>query len=205
MASTDPEVAKEAAQSKSPAKSDLPPPLPPATGAVNCSVVDVVLRVLLFSATLVAVIVMVTSEQSKLVPLPQMPTVSVKLPAKFNHSPAFIYFVAALAVACFYSIITTLASIGVILKPAFYTKFLLYFAFLDVLMLGIVASATGAAGGVAYVGLKGNRHVGWVKVCSTYDKFCRYIGTSTALALFAAVLLVLLSMLSTYSLYKRIR
>ncbi|TXG71791.1 hypothetical protein EZV62_000370 [Acer yangbiense] len=191
--STDPEFAAKA--TTLPPKSDVPP-----SWRSNCSVVDVALRVLLFSATLVAIIVMVTSEQSEFVlGLP------VKRPAKFTHSPAFIYFVAALAVACFYSIITILVSILVIFKPTLHKKFLLHFAFWDVLILGLVASATGAAGAVAYIGLKGNSHVQWVKVCSTYDKFCQHVASSTALALIAAVVLVLLSMLSTYSLYKRIR
>ena len=71
--------------------------------------------------------------------------------------------------------------------------------------VGIVASATGAAGGVAYIGLKGNSHVGWIKICGVYDKFCRHIGSSVALSLFAAILLVLLSMMSTFTLYKKIR
>lgn len=71
-------------------------------------------------------------------------------------------------------------------------------------MLGVAASATGAAGGVAYLGLKGNDHVKWAKVCSTYDKFCQFVGASIFMALFAAILLVLLSMLSIYSLYKRV-
>lgn len=42
------------------------------------------------------------------------------------------YFVAALSVACLYSIISTLASISIILKPSYATKFLLYFVFWDV-------------------------------------------------------------------------
>ena len=71
--------------------------------------------------------------------------------------------------------------------------------------VGIVASATGAAGAVAYIGLKGNSHVGWNKICGVYDKFCRYIGCSIALSSIAAILLVLLSMMSAFTLYKKIR
>lgn len=71
-------------------------------------------------------------------------------------------------------------------------------------MLGVVASATAASGAVAYIGLKGDDHTGWRKMCSVYDKFCRHVASATAVSLAAAVLLVLLSMLSTYSLYKRI-
>lgn len=72
-------------------------------------------------------------------------------------------------------------------------------------MLGIVASATGASGGVGYIGLKGNSHSRWTKICNVYDKYCRHIGSATGVSLLAAVLLVLLSMHSSYSLYLRIR
>lgn len=54
-------------------------------------VVDVVLRFLLFAASLVAVVVMVTSKQTEAVPIPfTFPPVVALLPAKFNHSPALM-------------------------------------------------------------------------------------------------------------------
>ncbi|XWS08644.1 hypothetical protein CRYUN_Cryun40dG0019400 [Craigia yunnanensis] len=196
MASTD----KTAA---SPPKSEAPP-VAVAKCPFNYSLVDVALRVLLFAATLTSLVVMVTSKQTELVPVLGLP-VRVPVPAKFNHSPAFIYFIAALSVTGLYSIITTLASVSVVLKPTYSKSFLLVFAFLDVLFVGIVASATGAAGAVAYNGLKGNSHVGWTKICGVYDKFCRHIGSSVSLSLFAAILLVLLSMMSTFTLYIKIR
>ncbi|MCD7462625.1 hypothetical protein HAX54_048969 [Datura stramonium] len=111
--------------------------------------------------------------------------------AKFNHSLKIIYFVAALSVAGFFSIITTLGSLYSLTKPAAFG-------------LGIVASATGAAASVAYIGLKGNTHVRWGKVCSMYGKFCRYLGASIGVSLFASVMLVLLVLLSVYSLSKKI-
>lgn len=67
-----------------------------------------------------------------------------------------------------------------------------------------MASATGAAGSVTYVGLKGNTHVRWGKVCTLYGKFCRYVGASIGVSLFASVMLVLLVLLSVYSLSKKI-
>lgn len=73
------------------------------------------------------------------------------------------------------------------------------------LILGIIASATGTAGGVAYLGLKGNRHVvGWNKICHVYDKFCRHVGASIAVALFGSVVTVLLIWLSAYSIHSRV-
>jgi len=167
-------------------------------------VADVVLRVVLFAAAVTSVVVMVTSNQTKLVTLPVPPFPKVPRPAKFVHSPAFIYFVAALSVAGLYSIVTAAVSFLALLKPRFSTKLLAHFVIFDVLILGIVAAATGAAGGVAYIGLKGNSHVGWTKVCNVYDKFCRQIGASVAISLVASIVLVLLVILSAYSLSKKI-
>ncbi|KAE8731563.1 CASP-like protein 1D1 [Hibiscus syriacus] len=178
-------------------------PLQPVADAARYSPLDVVLRVLLFAASLSAVVVMVTSKQSEMVPVPGLPpNIRVPFSAKFNHSPAFIYFVAALSLTGLYSIITTVASILASRKTK---SILLLFALLDVVFVGIVASATGAAGAVAYIGLRGNNHVRWNKICNTFDTFCRNIGSAVALSLFAAILLVLLSMTSTSTLYRKIR
>ena len=61
----------------------------------------------------------------------------------------------------------------------------------------VMASAMGSGGGVAWIGLKGNSHTRWNKICDTYGKFCRHIGSS--------IILVLLAALNAYSLYRRSR
>ncbi|WCJ23547.1 CASP-like protein 1D1 [Euphorbia peplus] len=172
-------------------------------GRVDFFAVDVGLRVLLFASTLTALIVIVTAKQTELLPVPGLGF--VPLEAKFSDSPAFIYSLAALCVTCLYSIITTLASLGVLAKPIHATKFLFHYAIFDLLILGIMASQTGAAGGVAYIGLKGNSHVGWSEICNVYDTFCKHIASSIAISLFASVILVLLVSLSVFSLYSRVR
>lgn len=74
------------------------------------------------------------------------------------------------------------------------------------LMLGVVASAIGAALAVAYIGLKGNSHAGWNKVANAgYDKFIKHTATAIALSIFAVTDLVTLTMHSTYTLYKGVR
>ncbi|XP_031247755.1 CASP-like protein 1D1 [Pistacia vera] len=170
----------------------------------NCSAVDVTLRVLLFAASLSAVVVMVTSKETKLVAL-AVPPFSIRVPSKFTYSPAFIYFVVALSIAVVYSFITTLVSLSVMAKRVSPKLYLLLLAFWDVVMLGLVGSATGASTAVAYIGLKGNKHTGWSEICSVYGKYCRHIGSASAVALVASILLILLSVLSIYSLYKRVR
>ncbi|KAF3456141.1 hypothetical protein FNV43_RR00791 [Rhamnella rubrinervis] len=195
MATTEKAADTEYGKEAPPAAAPPPPPKP--SGTTIPPIVDVALRALVFAATLTSLLVFVTSKQTiHLGPR--------SMEAKFDHSPAFIYFVVALSVAGLYSLLTTLASISIIQKPAFSNTFLLYFAFWDVLILGLVASATGAAGSVAYIGLRGNKHVQWQKVCNVFDKYCRHIGGSLAVSLFASVLLVLLIWLSVLTIHKRI-
>lgn len=182
----------------------VPPPPPPESNC-RCYAWDALLRVLLLVASVVAVVVMVTSNQTKLIPVP-LPGGPALVPksAKFHYSPAFIYLVAALSVAGLYSIITGLASLYAVWKPSIPAKCLFFLILTDVLILGVVASATGTAGGVTYVGLKGNSHVNWNKICGTYGKFCRYVGSSVFVSLFASLVLVLLIIGNAYALYRRV-
>ncbi|CAH8305811.1 unnamed protein product [Eruca vesicaria subsp. sativa] len=172
------------------------------TTSKSCWMIQVVLRLFLFAATLTSIVVMATSKQTKTIP-----GTSTRLPdAKFTHSPAFIYFVVALSVACLYSILSTLATVSAFKKPSSCSAILLLnLAIMDAVMVGIVASATGASGGVAYIGLKGNKNVKWRKICNLYDTFCRHVGGAIAVSLVASILLLLLSIISVLSLYKRIR
>ncbi|XP_021728870.1 CASP-like protein Ni6 [Chenopodium quinoa] len=187
-------------------KGTVPPPEAPPTAVATtmdkkCRGIDVILRVLLLAASIVAIVVMVTSKQTATVLTPRGP---IRAPAKFEHSPAFIYFVVALSVAGLYSIITAIASLSFFRKSSIPPKLFWILLVHDVLILGIVAAATGAAGGVGYIGLKGNTHVKWMKICNFYGKFCRHIGGSIFVSLFAAVVLVLLVVVNGYSLYCRI-
>ncbi|KAL0738221.1 hypothetical protein Bca4012_014431 [Brassica carinata] len=171
------------------------------TTSKSCWMIQVVLRLFLLAATLTSIVVMVTSKQSKTIPGFPIPR-----HAKFTHSPAFIYFVVALSVACFYSILSTLATVSAFKKPSSCSAILLLnLAIMDAVMVGIVASATGASGGVAYIGLKGNKNVQWREICNLYDTFCRHVGGAIAVSLVASIILLLLSIISILSLYKRIR
>ncbi|XP_042506305.1 CASP-like protein 1D1 [Macadamia integrifolia] len=165
--------------------------------------IDLYLRIILFAASLTAMVVMVTSNQTKHVMTPSS-SFPVPVKAKFNYSPAYIYFVAALSLSTLYSIITGIGSSWVLVKPCSSKELLKFYLLLiayDVVMLGIVAAATGTAGGVAYIGLKGNSHVKWNKICNVYGKYCRHIGASVVISLFASFLLVSLVILSAYSVY----
>ncbi|GMH20035.1 hypothetical protein Nepgr_021876 [Nepenthes gracilis] len=177
-----------------------PPPPPPPASAYFAS--DAFFRVLLLAASIVAVVVMVTSKETELVLVSRFPF-PVPATAKWKYSPALIYFVAALSTAGLYAIISTFVSLSGVFFPAKSPKLFLVLALHDTIVLGIVASATGAAAGVAYIGYKGNSHVAWVKVCNVYDKYCRHVAGSLAVGLFASFVLIILIFLNVTALYHR--
>ncbi|XP_024961557.1 CASP-like protein 1 [Cynara cardunculus var. scolymus] len=194
-----------------PLKSSAPPPLEYklATGAAGVKghdhgVFEATLRVLLCVTSLAGVIVMVTSKQTKMIPI--SPTMAVPIDAKFNHSESYIYYVAAVSVACLYGIITGASSV-LALKKTGGSSGKLHFqtVILDSLMLGIVASATGATTGVAYIGLRGNSHSRWHEICNAYGSYCHHLGISIVLSLMSSIELLLLVWLAFYILFKKIR
>ncbi|TKY46515.1 CASP protein 1D1 [Spatholobus suberectus] len=90
--------------------------------------------------------------------------------------------VAAFSVSGLYALISALASISVIQKLEFKLKLLLHFIFWDA----------------------GNSHVGWIKVCNVYDKFCQHLAGSIAVALFGSIVTVLLIWLSAFTIHSRV-
>ncbi|KAL7597981.1 hypothetical protein Lser_V15G22584 [Lactuca serriola] len=183
-----------------PGKQSEPPPKHNANSSPVVAVVG--LRMFLFTTALVAIIVMVTSKQTKLIPV--APGVAIPLSAKLNYVPSLIYLVTALSVACLYSIVSSVISVLALMKPGgSSTKLQLHFVMIDALLLGILASATGAAIGVAYIGFKGNSHTRWNKVCNTYDSFCLRSAVSLILSLVSSITLLLLVWLSIHMLYKK--
>ncbi|KAJ1288330.1 hypothetical protein BS78_02G081000 [Paspalum vaginatum] len=179
-------------------------PAPPRPAGGGFSGADVALRALLFAVTLAALVVLATAKQTALVPYPPLaPQVLLPVPAKFKDSPALIYLLVALCVTCLYSLLTALSSLRLLAGSVSAAKTLFLLVLLDVFYAAVMASATGAAGGVAWIGLKGNSHTQWNKICNVYGKFCRHIGSSAFLALVASIILVLLAILNAYSLYRR--
>ncbi|KAK1387635.1 CASP-like protein 1 [Heracleum sosnowskyi] len=143
--------------------------------------IEVILRSVLFTATLTSVMALVTSKQTELIPIPFPPYGSPK------------YSLAVLSLACLYSIITTLLCFAALMRRSGSSrKFMSCVVVIDVLLLGIIASATGVAGEVAYLGLKGNSNVGWHKICNVYDSYCRHIGISVLSSLFTSIVLSIL-------------
>ncbi|KAL7601406.1 hypothetical protein Lser_V15G22567 [Lactuca serriola] len=210
MASNDsaiPPHAHAAVSMEVPLKTSAPPPEYSATrgagGSKKHAVVDVFFRVVLFATSVAAIVLLVISNQTELIPI--APGIAISRTGKFSHSPAHINLLATLSTAALYSIITGLISVFALRKPGgTSTKLKFHFVIVDSLLLGIMAAATGASGGVSYVGLKGNSHSRWNEICDTYDTYCIRVGASIALSLVSSVTLLLLVWINTYALSKKI-
>ncbi|XP_031485685.1 CASP-like protein 1D1 [Nymphaea colorata] len=178
-------------------------PIQEGAANVNFFSVDLGLRLLALASTITSVIVMVTGKETKTIQMPLL-LIPLTVVAKFNYSPAFVYLVVANSLASLYNIfVLSILAPSVKKKACVHTLFRL--VVLDTLMAGIVASATGASTAVAYVGLKGNSHVQWNKICNVFNGFCHHVGASSFLSLLASICFVLLIMTSAYSIYRRSR
>ncbi|KAL1803801.1 hypothetical protein ACET3Z_032448 [Daucus carota] len=148
-------------------------------------------------------VTLVTSKQTETIPVP-FPPYGASVAAEFTDIPAFIYSSAVLSVTCFYSIITTILSfLALVKRSPTSTKLMSCVFSVDVLLLGILASATGAAGEVAYLGLKGNSNVGWNKICNVYDSYCRHIGFSVLTSILSSMVLSFLIILYIVTVSRR--
>ncbi|KAD4178645.1 hypothetical protein R6Q59_022256 [Mikania micrantha] len=169
----------------------------------NHGAIDAFLRAVVFVSGLASIIVMVTSKQSKMIPI--SPVMLIPLDANWNQSPAYIYYVASFSVACLYSIITGITSVLARKKTGGNsTKLQFLLAILDSLVLGIVCSALGAALAVAYIGLRGNPHSFWKEICNAYGSYCHHLSASITMSITSTIALLLLVWLSHYTLFKKI-
>ncbi|KAI3804631.1 hypothetical protein L1987_26329 [Smallanthus sonchifolius] len=172
-----------------------------AVAVKNHEKADVTLRLFLFVFSFIAVVVMVTSKQTAAIRV--SPDMVIGVDAKFTHLASFTYFVAAFSVIGLYSMITGYLSYSSMKKQERNSiNQQLHFVLLDSLILSISASATGAAGGVAYEALKGNPHVRWMKICHIFDTFCHHLASSGAMSLLTSVTLLMLVWFSVCAIVK---
>lgn len=140
-----------------------------------------VLRVIAMVATIVAVVVMVTSHDSANV-------LGLTFQAKYNNSPTLKYFVIV-------SIITTVYSLAALFVPP--KKLWRPVLVFDLIVTSFLISSFSAAVGVGQLGKEGNSHAGWLPICDQVPKFCNHV-SAALIAGFVAVIIYF--MLLLYSL-----
>ncbi|KAH6795843.1 hypothetical protein C2S51_036829 [Perilla frutescens var. frutescens] len=73
----------------------------------------------------------------------------------------------------------------------------------DLVAVVLVFSGVGAAGTIGLLGYKGNRHVGWKKVCYVFQKYCGQAIASIIISAIGGTILLLLVVLAIFSHYKK--
>lgn len=168
-------------------------------GARRSSGLLFVLRLLGFTLTFAATVVMALAKDTKVIPIPilsGMPPMDVPVPAKWQYMSAFVYFVVSNAVASTYGVLSLVFSMA---SGRAGSKIIIT---LDLLMVALLSSSSGAAGAVGVLGYQGNSHVNWNKVCNVFDKFCHRVAAAILLSQLAAVAFLLLTAIAAMRPYK---
>ncbi|KEH17619.1 putative casparian strip membrane protein [Medicago truncatula] len=137
------------------------------------------LRFLAFSATLSAVVVMVSSHE-------KASFFTVSFEAKYTNSPAFKYFVIA-------NSIVTVYGFFVLFLPAESLLWRLVVA-MDMVLTMLLISSISAALAIAQVAKNGNNYAAWLPICGSVPKFCNHM-TGALVASFIGVIIYLILLL----------
>ncbi|KAL2341163.1 hypothetical protein Fmac_009103 [Flemingia macrophylla] len=145
---------------------------------------DLVMRLLAFVMTLVAAVVIVADKQTAIVSIKLVdsePPLDVPVTAKWHYLSALVYFVGANATACAYATVSLVLTLANRRKGKGMETLISVF---DALMVALLFSGNGAAIAIGLLGLQGNSHLHWNKVCNVFGKFCH----QTTVSLFTSLL-----------------
>ncbi|XP_030971765.1 CASP-like protein 1B2 [Quercus lobata] len=150
------------------------------------------LRLVAFLATASATIVMALNKQTNTLVVATVGNNPIKasLTAKFQHTPAFVFFVVANVMASFHNLLILLLEI-VGHKIDYKGLRLAIIAILDMLIVVLAAAGDGAALFMAELGKNGNSHARWNKICDKFQTFCDH-GSGALIASFIGLILLLI-------------
>ncbi|OMO73793.1 hypothetical protein COLO4_26866 [Corchorus olitorius] len=151
------------------------------------------LRLLAALAAAAATLVMALNKETKTFVVATIGTtpVNLTLTAKFQHTPAFVFFVIANTMASFHNLVMIIVDfLGTKFEHKGHLRYLIP-AILDMLNVALVSGGANAAAFMAEVGKNGNSHARWDKICDKFDKFCDH-GAGALIASFVALALMLI-------------
>ncbi|KAL4312084.1 hypothetical protein GQ457_01G037970 [Hibiscus cannabinus] len=131
------------------------------------------LRLLAFLAAAAATLVMALNKQTKTFVVGTIGTTPLKLTltAKFQHTPAFVFFVIANGLVCMHNLVMIMVDL---VGSKFDYKGLRFpmVAILDMLNVALVSGGANAAAFMAELGKNGNSHARWDKICDKFGAYC---------------------------------
>ncbi|KAL3616787.1 hypothetical protein CASFOL_039181 [Castilleja foliolosa] len=168
--------------------------------ASKVNLVIVSLRLLAFLSTLSAMLIMALNKQTKAITVATIGTLPIKatLVAKFQHTPAFVFFVIANGIASLHNLLMLVFSfVGISglkgLAP-------LAIPILDLINVAIVSGGASAAAFMGQLGRDGNSHARWNKFCDKFDGFCDRGGGAMIASFFGLMIMIVLCSISMFRL-----
>ncbi|GAV84163.1 DUF588 domain-containing protein [Cephalotus follicularis] len=162
-----------------------------------------VLRLVAFFATASATIVMALNKETKTLVVATIGSTQVKvtLTAKFQHTPAFVFFVIANGMASLHNLL--MIAINIFGSKTDYKGLkLAVVAILDMLNVALISGAANAAAFMAELGKNGNKHARWDKICDKFDTFCNHGGGALIASFMGLGLMLAISVISIIKLLK---
>ncbi|KAK9734594.1 hypothetical protein RND81_04G150500 [Saponaria officinalis] len=165
--------------------------------ARGLAILDFLLRLAGIVAALAAAITMGTTNQTL-----NFFTQFFQFRAHYYDLPAFSFFVAANAIASAYLVLSMPFSLVTIVRPqATGVKFLLLV--LDTVAVALTTAGAGAATAIVYLAHQGNTKTNWVAICQQFGSFCQRVSGAVVASFIAAVIFMVLVILSAASLKRR--
>ncbi|KAJ7954473.1 CASP-like protein [Quillaja saponaria] len=175
----------------------------PRTRSARASYYDVLLRIIGLACTFIASVIVGVDKERKIIPLKvtdSLPPLQITVIAKWHYMSAFVYFLVSNAKACTYA--ATSLVFSMMAKNIKNNMALLVLVILDLLIMGLLLSASGAAAAIGVIGLKGNSHVQWRKVCDVFGTYCRHMAAAVVLSLLGSFVFLWLVVLSVLNLQR---
>ncbi|CAK9167432.1 unnamed protein product [Ilex paraguariensis] len=155
------------------------------------------LRLLAFSATASAALVMALNKQTKTFVVATIGNTPLKatLTAKFQHTPAFVFFVIVNGMASLHSLLMLAVDFIGPKYDIIGLRFLVI-AILDMLNVALLSGGASAAAFMGQLGKNGNSHARWNKICDKFDTFCDHGGGAMIASFIGLALLMIITAIS---------
>ncbi|XP_055805009.1 CASP-like protein 1B2 [Solanum dulcamara] len=158
-----------------------------------CNWVMPLLRLLAFGATISATLVMALNNEKKTFVVATIGTTPIQatLHAKFQHTPAFVFFVIANGLCSLHNLLM-LASCFIGSKYDYMGLRFYVIGILDMINVALISGGASSAAFMGQLGRDGNSHARWNKICDKFYTFCNH-GEGAIIASFIGLLLMIIT------------
>lgn len=161
----------------------------------------ILLRLISSALCIIAMVVMVTNEQTKRLVFPANPPIVISRKAKYTDVKALVFYSYVNGVVAGYLLLHAIYSIFASFKSGSVRLRLWATFIVDQLMIYVLIAAASVATEVSYIAKEGATKVAWEPVCDMFGKFCDQVGGSLIACFFGILVLAALVVISAYQLF----